>query len=159
MVRYSTVSYSKYSHRYSQHSPVVRAEGEPPIALNPGCLPLAISSIADVATNLSPNLAKEELRTCGRNGTVNGEHLEYSGAAEWGSGENRCGSRGPLEMIPQNLPPGALTTSIKVVKSEYISQSSQCSDVQAILVSSLNQLPYPPTHNHSYAVGNVDEGS
>ena len=39
-----------------RYSPVVRAEGEPPIALDSGCLPLAVGSIADVATNLNLNL-------------------------------------------------------------------------------------------------------
>ena len=62
---------------WAHHPPVVRAGGEPPIPLDSGCLPLAAGSIADVATNLSLNLVNEELRTCGRNNTVNRDLLGY----------------------------------------------------------------------------------
>jgi hypothetical protein len=34
---------------------------------------------------------------CGRKNTVNGGHLEYFLPVSAGIGENRCGSRGPLE--------------------------------------------------------------
>ena len=55
-------------------------------------------------TNISLNLASKQFWTCGRNNTVNGEHLEYlwtSLSGDWG--KDRCGSRGPLELIHPSL--------------------------------------------------------
>ena len=56
---------------------------------------------------INHNLVTEESWTCGRYNTVNGEVSEYLLPVQRGSGENRCGSRGPLEFNPASSSRGS----------------------------------------------------
>src|SRR5262249_51168518 len=102
MVRYSTVSYSNCNHRLFPIIPLLlKREASLPLHSTPAAFR---SLLVRLPTNLSLNLVNEELWTCGPNNTVNGERLEYFLSAWRGSGENRCGSRGPLESNPLEPP-------------------------------------------------------
>src|SRR5262245_51911636 len=71
-------------------------------------------SPANTKSKEVPCLTVERIiSTCGRNNTVNGERLEYFEPVSAGiGGQDRRGSRGPLEFTSPNAPPGALTNLV-----------------------------------------------